>query len=815
MRILLLGMGIGLSEGASTEVTSYHTSYLLNSHCSQLKQAPRPFLGARLIARGGEIQLMVQSAETLLDSEIHLLAPDGPRFLISNRATGKQITLGHYPAGTEIVLGLRGLRSSTFFVTGPCNRNPDGVAHNDVLPLSNGSVLVGFEDMMRGGDEDYDDAILQLTGVHPIRSPACPKLTLCYENSSETYMTHSPDGTGLNQREAASLPAHVDYILRVNLNGQVPPRPVMLQVTARSYLGPLSGVEPFPQGVSPADRDEVASRAYGSLSAPGHSPLQAENAGRTSPNDAASSTDTLMLSTDASGRIRFRFHFGREHGLDLIRVGADPTLDAEPAYAIAGKWIKGEALPAPPSVSTPDSLDLPRTVQFVDALPRMTMAPSVRNRTYRNGLTERLYPSRERLRPHRFRLSVRDGNAPPSRPVRLRISLLSADGGAGHAEHPGPRAHGWLFDSEDGLKAVKGHPIRLAAGPAVPGTKEEAALPPVMKTSLPVNPESPVDPQNSANLLNRATEGHSVKRKPPGEVRAVAREEPGGELQVHALDVWTDPMGDASFVYLPPEISGVEQIRAEALRSPDAAPVEVTIAVRHDGLISLQRIPDVPWKILREKHHQEIHWAHPQTADRLATAARLYAGKQAGDRDLQRWILSLKSLGYEFPYQLSKNRVLFGGPEPLFLQASSLPWGGLLDPEGDYASPAWGHRDGKEVDLMTRHLVRGDPLKATPAQALGDPSLEDPPNSERIRLLRQIQFRRLRLMIEAVKEAGGQFLPEEAGFFEGEHLHVSFADPIPTAQEQKPAPGPMEKPVAGPGGAGLTPANPARPTPHR
>jgi len=55
------------------------------------------------------------------------------------------------------------------FYSGPTERNSDGVAHASVMQLADGTLLIGFEDLTGGGDNDFNDVIIGLTGDLEVR----------------------------------------------------------------------------------------------------------------------------------------------------------------------------------------------------------------------------------------------------------------------------------------------------------------------------------------------------------------------------------------------------------------------------------------------------------------------------------------------------------------------------------------------------------------------------------------------------------------------------------------------------------------------
>ncbi|MDY6781723.1 MAG: hypothetical protein SW833_04070 [Cyanobacteriota bacterium] len=52
------------------------------------------------------------------------------------------------------------------FLMGAGERNPDGIPHALLRLLSPGVVEVGFEDLLGGGDFDYDDNRFRFYGVN-------------------------------------------------------------------------------------------------------------------------------------------------------------------------------------------------------------------------------------------------------------------------------------------------------------------------------------------------------------------------------------------------------------------------------------------------------------------------------------------------------------------------------------------------------------------------------------------------------------------------------------------------------------------------
>lgn len=102
---------------------------------------------------------------------------------VSSKQVGDLIVLGEVPAG-ELILGIYVQNTGETFKTGPGSRNPDGLVHAAIA----GST-VGFEDILGGGDFDYNDAMLLLIPEDceqptPTPTPVQYTLTLGIEPSS-------------------------------------------------------------------------------------------------------------------------------------------------------------------------------------------------------------------------------------------------------------------------------------------------------------------------------------------------------------------------------------------------------------------------------------------------------------------------------------------------------------------------------------------------------------------------------------------------------------------------------------------------------
>jgi uncharacterized protein DUF4114 len=137
-------------------------------------------IGGRLSATGGTVDVVVQPGTAGFPSQLFLLRPDGTRNKLAlNTEVGKRVTAGPFPAGNELVFGITMLDSGQTFLMGPASRNPDGIAHAKVTETGVRTFIVGFEDLLGGGDRDYDDNVFQFTGnLAPTRARFADDQTL-------------------------------------------------------------------------------------------------------------------------------------------------------------------------------------------------------------------------------------------------------------------------------------------------------------------------------------------------------------------------------------------------------------------------------------------------------------------------------------------------------------------------------------------------------------------------------------------------------------------------------------------------------------
>jgi len=94
----------------------------------------------------------------------------------SSPVNGDLVDLGIFSAGTELEFWIYVDNTELSFFSGDSSRNPDGLAHAQATTSLLNDVyvtMVGFEDLLGGGDLDYNDFMFSLTNViDPPTQPA-------------------------------------------------------------------------------------------------------------------------------------------------------------------------------------------------------------------------------------------------------------------------------------------------------------------------------------------------------------------------------------------------------------------------------------------------------------------------------------------------------------------------------------------------------------------------------------------------------------------------------------------------------------------
>ena len=122
---------------------------------------------AKLMIVDGSLPLFVEYTGTSAGytNELWLEEP-AEIYLATGHSTppGQLVDLQQLNSGSELKFRLDVLSTGDAFYSGPSHRNPDGRIHVAVTYLGECRWSVGFEDQYGGGDQDFDDITLIISG---------------------------------------------------------------------------------------------------------------------------------------------------------------------------------------------------------------------------------------------------------------------------------------------------------------------------------------------------------------------------------------------------------------------------------------------------------------------------------------------------------------------------------------------------------------------------------------------------------------------------------------------------------------------------
>lgn len=133
-----------------------------------------PVLGEQLFWNGGDVTITVRASTAGFLSELRLYEGASSTFIAYNAPNGNPagttVTLSaatldvNLDIGDELVFGIYVTNTGNTFKLGPAGRNADNLIHGAIDNLGGGVFRVGFEDILGGGDRDYDDNVFDFTG---------------------------------------------------------------------------------------------------------------------------------------------------------------------------------------------------------------------------------------------------------------------------------------------------------------------------------------------------------------------------------------------------------------------------------------------------------------------------------------------------------------------------------------------------------------------------------------------------------------------------------------------------------------------------
>lgn len=112
-----------------------------------------------------ELVVAYQGSDAGYTSELYLESPYSLYLGTGHQtAPGTATSLGVLPPGAELIFSIRVTDNGNVFYSGPASRNTDGFNHAAITYAGECVWVVGFEDEYGGGDQDFNDIELTITG---------------------------------------------------------------------------------------------------------------------------------------------------------------------------------------------------------------------------------------------------------------------------------------------------------------------------------------------------------------------------------------------------------------------------------------------------------------------------------------------------------------------------------------------------------------------------------------------------------------------------------------------------------------------------
>lgn len=116
-------------------------------------------------ASTGEVMVTFLSKSAAYSDDLFL---QGSTSKILNNQTaleGQTFSLGSFQAGAELAFNIFVNNTGNTFYSGLASNNKDNTSHTTFELNPDNTVTIGFEDLLYGGDKDYNDIIFKLNNV--------------------------------------------------------------------------------------------------------------------------------------------------------------------------------------------------------------------------------------------------------------------------------------------------------------------------------------------------------------------------------------------------------------------------------------------------------------------------------------------------------------------------------------------------------------------------------------------------------------------------------------------------------------------------
>lgn len=117
------------------------------------------------VASAGEVMVTFLSKDAAYSDDLLLQGSSTKIFNNQTALTGQQFSLGSFEADSELAFKLFVNDTGNTFHSGLASNNSDNLIHTAFELNPNNTVTMGFEDLLNGGDKDYNDIVFILSNV--------------------------------------------------------------------------------------------------------------------------------------------------------------------------------------------------------------------------------------------------------------------------------------------------------------------------------------------------------------------------------------------------------------------------------------------------------------------------------------------------------------------------------------------------------------------------------------------------------------------------------------------------------------------------
>ena len=164
-----------------------------------------------ILVSASQVAVSLVSYEAEFDN---VFGMDSPRpqdiFSCKSQPAGVPVDVGIFGAG-ELIFRIRTPQGNTW-LTGPASRNVDNSQHAQITPISDTVIRIGWEDFWEGGDQDFNDCVVDVTIQEiPTATPTASNTPAPTATSTPvTYPTATPTDMPAATPTATQTPLPTD-----------------------------------------------------------------------------------------------------------------------------------------------------------------------------------------------------------------------------------------------------------------------------------------------------------------------------------------------------------------------------------------------------------------------------------------------------------------------------------------------------------------------------------------------------------------------------------------------------------------------------